>query len=1333
MEGRIMVPHDVEKDIEQLKTRLKEQPKSLLFTRLADAYRKAGDVVSAIELCTNGITIFPTYTTAQILLGRCYLEQQKYSEAIDAFTAVCRLDRRNQVAMKMLADVFVKQGGEQKAGDLYALLLAMDPLNTTLKHNASQYPSSGNRDLYAILGFNGSAEESSAVVAAPENEDVAAFSTESESVQDDSSATPLVQSIDSFDDLLQASTPDPVQDSISGGDVSDRMSALFSEEAAESPVAAPMSSMPQNEHTAQDDPLLPPLSGEALQALSDVSGNEVSERIDELFNDKEPLASGVFSDPFLDLSQPDDDEAAGSGAFSSEDIDLPDVHEGLDPQAGGTDDVDFGGVLEDSDSQSGDRGADDSVAEKALSGMDADSIAGADVSSRLEELFGEIDQEPIHDQVTELHLPPVADEEVIAVPLQETGDLPIQTLTELSFGNDESVPLITETLDGGGFSLPEPQELQEHALHTSGVEQFNATEKDTAGSIAESSSVSGDDVSSRLGELFGDGPVSVENLQNKSKSVKDGAIDPPSSVDTGEAQIGIELDGVHFSPEGAGEAVAVPSFDPERSLSSDALLVMPDLDLTGSAAGETADRVDSGDLSGTMAQVSEPEGTGTVQPQLGALENAATVSGNDIADRLEELFAEKPPSEDVQAIVEETFASEEPDHLDRYNQVTELHFPTIDGDEELPREHVEDMQAIMVPDPDSTELASVAPWAEVDPVGGISGGEVSDRLSEMFAHGEPSSADQLDSESGEIDEYTQFDLAIEPEIPKLTDSDESTGANFGTDSASELALFDVGNIDSAVGSGEGNLNSLQQESSKEPAVFRDTGMPLEQPADQLAAEGSFFATEFEETLQFDSELLEQMLNPVHPEEHGEVAAPDDQSPIVDERSDGVTPLLPESTIEEEGSFVIERSVRPPDSVNGAMVGGDDDAGYNTDTSGDAYTQLSLIEDYEQEEHSDEEQEAGKQGLVLGFAEDPEPVIDAYSERLSHSDHSADDQPLLDEGDAVEQGRVPDDPVGSFLDENFSPSSSQVETSNESEKTGALEDFETIAHVPQDFHRDDSLLAEADEAVSHHDDGLVDVGAPVVSGADVAARLEDFFSSQDIMTLSSDRELMVEEEPDEAAGEGVADFYTVTGENAAVDGSTELLQNEIDAIGLDAQLFDEDVPEPKMVDEPVPLVLSTRTIIDDDVLPDVELFEEPLPVSLPLSYGVEDSEPSSLDDRDRNFSVPDHVLTPTLADIYFQQGQLQLAYQIYSRLLKKDPDNEKLAGRIAVIEAVLEQEGVGDAVVAKPTTIGKSSPRAAKKTRPKTAQADTDSRPLAGVRIKKRKSNVQNNPPKKSKK
>jgi Tfp pilus assembly protein PilF len=57
----------------------------------------------------KGLNRYPHNTTGRILLGRCYLEQQKYNEAIESFSAVCMADRRNQMAIKMLADIFVRR------------------------------------------------------------------------------------------------------------------------------------------------------------------------------------------------------------------------------------------------------------------------------------------------------------------------------------------------------------------------------------------------------------------------------------------------------------------------------------------------------------------------------------------------------------------------------------------------------------------------------------------------------------------------------------------------------------------------------------------------------------------------------------------------------------------------------------------------------------------------------------------------------------------------------------------------------------------------------------------------------------------------------------------------------------------------------------------------------------------------------------------------------------------------------------------------------------------------------------------------------------------------
>jgi len=112
-----------------------------------------------------------------------------------------------------------------------------------------------------------------------------------------------------------------------------------------------------------------------------------------------------------------------------------------------------------------------------------------------------------------------------------------------------------------------------------------------------------------------------------------------------------------------------------------------------------------------------------------------------------------------------------------------------------------------------------------------------------------------------------------------------------------------------------------------------------------------------------------------------------------------------------------------------------------------------------------------------------------------------------------------------------------------------------------------------------------------------------------------------------------------------------------------------------------------------------------------------------DERDTPFDLPDHVLTSTLADIYYQQGQPQLALHIYERLMLRDPKDTRLLAKIEEIRGVLRQLGEGGTAApvtaaVRPEKAPSASSGRKKKADAPGARAATDVRPLAGVRIKK---------------
>jgi tetratricopeptide (TPR) repeat protein len=70
-------------DVGQIETKLVRRSHSPLFARLADEYVKAGKLAEARELCLSGLQKYPSYSTAHIVLARCYFAEKNYSATLE--------------------------------------------------------------------------------------------------------------------------------------------------------------------------------------------------------------------------------------------------------------------------------------------------------------------------------------------------------------------------------------------------------------------------------------------------------------------------------------------------------------------------------------------------------------------------------------------------------------------------------------------------------------------------------------------------------------------------------------------------------------------------------------------------------------------------------------------------------------------------------------------------------------------------------------------------------------------------------------------------------------------------------------------------------------------------------------------------------------------------------------------------------------------------------------------------------------------------------------------------------------------------------------------------
>jgi tetratricopeptide (TPR) repeat protein len=119
--------NDVQKEIEQLEQRYAENSQGLVFAHLADAYRRAGQFAKAEGLILHGLKFHPSYISAFNVLGRVYVDSERYSDAHDQFSKVLELDPHNMIAMRALGDLAVRGGRLEDARSWYERMLQLDP------------------------------------------------------------------------------------------------------------------------------------------------------------------------------------------------------------------------------------------------------------------------------------------------------------------------------------------------------------------------------------------------------------------------------------------------------------------------------------------------------------------------------------------------------------------------------------------------------------------------------------------------------------------------------------------------------------------------------------------------------------------------------------------------------------------------------------------------------------------------------------------------------------------------------------------------------------------------------------------------------------------------------------------------------------------------------------------------------------------------------------------------------------------------------------------------------------------------------------------------------
>ncbi|MFQ5627173.1 MAG: tetratricopeptide repeat protein [bacterium] len=114
---------------EALKSRLQQDPDSLLFARVADSMMDHGQIDEAIRICEEGIRKHPYYVTGHMVLGKCYLQKKLFDLAEKEFKRVILFDPKYIAAHKYYGDLMREVGWDNTCEMSYRKILSIDPLD----------------------------------------------------------------------------------------------------------------------------------------------------------------------------------------------------------------------------------------------------------------------------------------------------------------------------------------------------------------------------------------------------------------------------------------------------------------------------------------------------------------------------------------------------------------------------------------------------------------------------------------------------------------------------------------------------------------------------------------------------------------------------------------------------------------------------------------------------------------------------------------------------------------------------------------------------------------------------------------------------------------------------------------------------------------------------------------------------------------------------------------------------------------------------------------------------------------------------------------------------
>ncbi len=127
--GFMQATAQLEERISKCEEILSQNPESLVFAALSDAYRKKGDLGKAFHVCSQGLKVNPNYGPGHLVMARINLERGMYTEAEKELVCAEQADGRTRATELLMAQILIKKGQIKEARKFLEKARSTDPDN----------------------------------------------------------------------------------------------------------------------------------------------------------------------------------------------------------------------------------------------------------------------------------------------------------------------------------------------------------------------------------------------------------------------------------------------------------------------------------------------------------------------------------------------------------------------------------------------------------------------------------------------------------------------------------------------------------------------------------------------------------------------------------------------------------------------------------------------------------------------------------------------------------------------------------------------------------------------------------------------------------------------------------------------------------------------------------------------------------------------------------------------------------------------------------------------------------------------------------------------------